>query len=172
MACCNVVLKAPCSCARQQPHLYTTQDERTLLPLREQIRAAAAAAVVSGQAKVGPGGRGGSGRSHGPGLSELSSSSYNRKLGSRNSWSALEGSSLPPNKQSVQRRAAAAAVPSSHEGVYDRDSGASLTDKIEQIRLSMDHILHVSRSPPRTEGIGIQKINSGIAPADRHASRI
>lgn len=134
-------------CTRES-HVTCLQDEGILLPLREQIRAAGADAVACGGIAPPDAAR--------RGLSEHSSSNFNKKMGARNSIGVSDASShhahLANKHSAVSRRTS---LPTScilsntlhSQANVTKDTGASLTAKIEKIRTSMDHMLRVSLSP-------------------------
>ena len=122
-------VSTPCHVAQAKVRTQL-QDEGILLPLRESIRASAAAGgIKSGGVR---------------GLSAHSSSNFNKKMGARES---VDGLPHQAHKASVSQRRSS--LPTTCNPSDASQPGEdSLASKIEKIRMSMDHMLRVSLSPP------------------------
>ena len=108
------------------------QDEGVLLPLRESIRAAAAGGGLKSGGAVG--------------LSAHNVSNFNKKLAARESVDGL----LQAHKARMSQRRSS--LPTNcNPSDASKPGQDSLTSKIEKIRMSMDHMLRVSLSPPAAD---------------------
>ena len=111
------------------------------MPLRESIRAAAAAGGIKSGGAVG--------------LSAHNVSNFNKKLAARESVDGL----LQAHKARMSQRRSS--LPTNCNPSDASQPGQdSLTSKIEKISMSMDHLLRVSLSPPAAEARTQTRISS------------